>query len=68
MGRAACMFAPVLMIYIKTDLVPNFPTLIVSGFVAMAALLSFFAGMILGTIAAKSKQEFEFRCMLVEKL
>lgn len=65
---SAVMFLPVLAIYIRTGLVPNFPTLIVSGFIAMAAILSLFAGLILSTIVAKSKQEFEFRCNVVQHL
>ena len=38
---ALAMFMPVFVVYLKTGLVPNFPTLIVSGFIAMAALQSF---------------------------
>lgn len=38
---AFAMFMPVFAVYLKTGLVPNFPTLIVSGFIAMAALQSF---------------------------
>ena len=41
---------PVLITYGKTGLVPEFPTLIVCGFVYLAALLSFFSGMILASI------------------
>lgn len=63
---AAGLFLPVLMVYIRTGLVPNFPTLIVSGFVALSAILAFFTGLILSTIVVKGKQEFEFRCMLIE--
>ena len=65
---AAVMFVPVLVIYVKTGLVPNFPTLIVSGFVAMAALESLFAGMILSTLAEKDRQEFEFRLQMVRNM
>lgn len=56
---SAAMFIPVLAIFLETGKVPNFPTLIVSGFVAMAALQSFFSGLILSALAEKSKQEFE---------
>ncbi len=55
------LFIPILVIYFKTHLVPNFPTLIVSGFVALAGILSFFAGLILATLVEKDRQEFEFR-------
>lgn len=65
---SAAMFIPVLVIYIQTGLVPNFPTLIVSGFIALAALESLFSGMILSTLAEKERQEFEFRLQLVRKM
>ena len=65
---SAAMFIPVLVIYIETGLVPNFPTLIVSGFIALAALESLFSGMILSTLAEKERQEFEFRLQLVRKM
>lgn len=39
---SALMFLPVLVTYLETGLVPQFPTLIVSCFVALAAIQSFF--------------------------
>lgn len=62
---AGVMFFPVLCIYFEIGLVPKFPTLIVSGFVALAAIVSFFAGVILSTIVEKERQEFEFRLNLI---
>lgn len=56
---AAVLFAPVFATYVQSGLVPRFPTLIACGFIALAALLSFFSGMILETIAKKGRQEFE---------
>ena len=53
------MFLPVLMIYFHTGLVPNFPTLIVSGFIFLSGLLSFFSGLILSTIVQKHRQDYE---------
>ena len=38
---------------------PNFPTLFVCGFVMLAAIQSFFSGMILQTISQKNRQDFE---------
>lgn len=64
---AAVMFIPVLITYIQTGLVPNFPTLIVSGFVALAAIQSFFGGLILDTIVQKDRQGFEFKLHQVEE-
>lgn len=62
---SAAMFVPVLVTYLKTGLVPNFPTLIVSGFVALAAIQSFFAGLILTTLVEKERQDFEFKLQVV---
>lgn len=56
---AAALFVPIFVLFLQTGEVPNFPTLIVSGFVAMAAIQSFFSGMILSSQAEKSRQEFE---------
>lgn len=50
---------PVLVEYAKTGLVERFPTLIVCGFVMIAALQSFFSGLILKTIYQKNRQDFE---------
>ena len=52
-------FVPVLIEYFKTGFVSKIPTLIVSIFIYIATLLSYFSGMILQTIIDKSKQEFE---------
>lgn len=73
---AVGFFIPVLATYIRTGLVPNFPTLIVCGFTAIAALLSFFTGLQLQNAVQKNKQDFElarieanrhFRVMLRER-
>jgi hypothetical protein len=56
---AGSFFLPVFVTYVRTGLVPNFPTLIVCGFVVMAAIQSFFAGLILKTIYQKNRQDFE---------
>jgi len=50
---------PVLADYVKTGLVPKFPTLIVAGFVALAGLLSFGCGLILDSIKKYNDQAFE---------
>lgn len=52
-------FIPVLITYTQTGLVPQFPTLIVCGFVMIAAIQSFFAGLVLKTIYQKNRQDFE---------
>jgi hypothetical protein len=58
---SAIFFIPVLITYINTGLVPNFPTLIVCGFTAIAALLSFFTGLQLQNAVQKNKQDFELQ-------
>lgn len=64
---SALMFLPVLITYLQTGLVPQYPTLIVSGFVALAAIQSFFSGLILSTIVERGRQEFEWRLVDIEK-
>lgn len=54
-------FIPVLAEYLSTGLVSRFPTLIVCGFVIIAAIQSFFAGLILSTLANKNRRDFEQR-------
>lgn len=69
LGSALAAFIPAVMIpYKQTGLVEHFPTLIVCGFVAIAALLSFFNGMVLDAIRQKERREFEFRLMLVNMM
>lgn len=56
---AVGFFVPVFIDYINTGLVAKFPTLIVCGFVGLAAVQSFFAGMILQNIAQKNRKDYE---------
>ena len=56
---ALIFFLPVVATFIRTGLVPNFPTLIVCGFAALAGIQSFFSGLILNTISRKNRQDFE---------
>ena len=62
---AVIFFIPVLAEYVKTGLVLKFPTLIVCGFVGLAAIQSFFAGLILSNMAMKNRRDFEYRYTLV---
>ena len=52
-------FIPVFAAYLKTGLVNRIPTLIVCGFVVIAAIQSFFTGLTLQTMIQKNKQDFE---------
>ena len=56
---SALFFVPILVDYFRTGLVERFPTLIVCGFVVIAAVQSFFAGLILENIQQKNRQDFE---------
>lgn len=57
---AAILFAPILLEYLESGLVPRFPTLIVCGFLVMAAMQAFFSGMVLDVQVAKDRRDFEY--------
>ena len=56
---AVGFFVPVLLEWFSTGLVAKFPTLIVCGFVALAVVQSFFAGLILNNISQRDRKDFE---------
>ncbi len=56
---SAAFMIPVLVEYFKTGLVTRFPTLIVCGFAFLAAIISFFSGLILNTTIEADRQRFE---------
>ena len=58
---AAVMFGWVFARFLNTHLVENMPTLIVSGFIALAAVLAFFVGLILSDMVTRNRREFELR-------
>jgi len=57
---------PVFSIYLRTGLVPNFPTLIVCGFTMLASIMSLFAGLQLQNSIQKNKQDFEMRLITLD--
>lgn len=59
MVAAVGFFIPVLLEWFATGLVAKFPTLIVCGFVALAAVQAFFAGLILNNISQRDRKDFE---------
>lgn len=59
------LFAPIFATYLQTGLVPRFPTLIVSGFIMLAALVSLFSGLLLDNIRQKDCRDFEFKLQQV---
>lgn len=62
---AFVFFIPILLKFIRTGLVPNFPTLIVCGAMAVISIISLFSGLILTNIAEKDRRDFEFKLFLV---
>ena len=52
--------------YSQTGLVDKIPTLIVGGFVALAAMLLYICGLILDSNWQKERREYEFRLILIE--
>lgn len=64
---AVGFMVPVFIDYLQTGLVERFPTLIVCCFVELAAIQSFFAGMILSDMTIKNRRDFEFRRNLIQK-
>ena len=56
---AVAFFVPVFAEFIRTGEVLRFPTLIVCGFVMIAAIQSLFSGLMLQTIVQKNKKDFE---------
>ena len=62
---AGLLFFPVLSEYLRTGLVRRFPTLIVSGFIAIGAIQSFFSGLILETLHEKDRHDFEMELLSI---
>ena len=58
---AALFMIPVLAEYFATGLVLKFPTLIVCGFMVLAAIQSLFTGLLLSVMLNKNKSDFEMR-------
>lgn len=52
-------FIPVLITFFKTGMVDKIPTVIVCGITMLAAIISFFSGLVLDTIKQKNRQDFE---------
>lgn len=65
---AVAFFVPVGIEFVETGLVPKIPTLIVCGFAVLAAIQSFFAGLILHNLGMKDRRDFEFRLQVTEKM
>ncbi len=59
-------FIPVFISFVDTGMVDKIPTLIMCGFVELAAISSFFTGLMLTTMTQKNRQDYEFRLQLVD--
>ena len=60
-------FIPVLIDFLTTGIVERFPTLIVCGFVMIAAIQSFFTGLMLETMKQKNRQDFELELIHISE-
>lgn len=56
---AMAMFLWVFAKFLDTKLVENMPTLVVSGFIELAAVQAFFSGLILSDMVTKNRRDFE---------
>ncbi len=62
------LFVPVFTEFLKTGLVPRFPTLIVSTVMMLTAFLSLVCGLILDTHAKNSRKNFEVQMNLIKMM
>lgn len=62
------LFIPVFLEFLKTGLVPRFPTLIVSVMMMLAAFLSLVCGLILDTHAKNNRKNFEVQMNIIKML
>lgn len=60
-------FIPVMISFIHTGLVAKIPTLIVCGFVMMAAIISFFAGLVLSNLERNQRRNFEVQRNMIHQ-
>lgn len=65
---ATIFFIPVMITYVETGLVPDFPTLIVCGFTIIASIQSLFSGLILHNMVQKNRQDFEMNLIAVSDM
>jgi len=61
-------FIPILIDFFRTGLVDKIPTLIVCGFAMIAAIQSFFAGLILHYVRQRDRREYELELIRIHGL
>lgn len=65
---ALALILPIIIEFSHTGIVDRFPTLFMAGFIGLSGLLSLSSGLILDTIAAKTRRDFEFKLQLLDQL
>ena len=60
------LFIPILTEFVRTGLVPRFPTLICAGFLAITGIMSFFTGLCLHVIIKKDRKNYELKVIRFE--
>jgi hypothetical protein len=65
---SAGLFVSVFIEYLQTKMVLRFPTLIVSGFIMLAALHCFFCGLTLDIVIEKERQNYELQSTMIHIL
>lgn len=63
---ALALILPILAEFYQTGVVDRFPTLFMAGFIGLSGIVSLGCGMILDSIAAKERREFEFKLQQIE--
>ena len=58
---ALIFFIPLFITFLEEGIVPKLPTLVVCGMIGIAAVQSFFGGLILDVIRQKNRNDFEMR-------
>ncbi|MDO5137793.1 MAG: glycosyl transferase, partial [Oscillospiraceae bacterium] len=63
---ALALILPILAEFYRTGVVDRFPTLFMAGFIGLSGIVSLGCGMILDSIAAKERREFEYKLQQIE--
>ncbi len=63
---ALALIFPIIVEFTRTGVVRRFPTLFMAGFIGVSGLLSFSCGLILDSIASRSRRDFEFKLQQIE--
>ena len=63
---ALALILPIIGEFRRTGVVERFPTLFMAGFIGLSGIVSLGCGMILDSIAAKERREFEFKLQQIE--